>query len=177
MEHFALNLQLLNLIYAGTHPNPSVLLVAKFAAKYLIWVFPLVLIYQAYVQRKQRAFLICLAISMGLALVLSYIIGHYFAVARPFVDGYTTAYVHHSADAAFPSDHAILTASIAFTFILARYFTVGWLLLLTALIIGWARIYVGIHYPLDVFGGWVLGFIVAFISIKGLLPHIDNTLL
>lgn len=177
MEHFALNLHLLNLIYAGTNPNSSLLLIAKFAAQYLVWIFPIVLVYQSYVVRKQRAFLICLAVSVGLALVLSYVIGHFYYVARPFVDGYTVAYLPHSADAAFPSDHAILTATIAFTFILARYFTVGCLLLLASLIIGWARIYVGIHYPLDIFGGLVLGFLIAFISIKGLLPHIDNSLL
>ena len=33
-------------------------------------------------------------------------------------------------------------------------------------IIGYSRIYIGVHYPLDVIGGWVLGFFVGFSLLK-----------
>ncbi|WP_152918177.1 phosphatase PAP2 family protein, partial [Ardenticatena maritima] len=38
---------------------------------------------------------------------------------------------------------------------------VGGLLLLLAVAMGVARIYVGVHYPFDVIGGWVLGIAAA----------------
>jgi undecaprenyl-diphosphatase len=68
-------------------------------------------------------------------------------------------------DYSFPSGHAALTMAFA----TAIYFynkRLGELLFMFAFVVGLARIYVGVHYPLDVGVGFLLGF-----GITKLLGH------
>ena len=63
---------------------------------------------------------------------------------------------------AFPSGHATFFMALAF----AIYFLhkkAGYWFMLFALIIGVARIMAGVHFPLDILGGFVLGALVAYL--------------
>lgn len=65
----------------------------------------------------------------------------------------------------FPSGHAANNMAVATVLIL--FF--GWrgaLYLPFALLIGYARIYAGAHWPLDVFGGFLLGLIGGILSVN-----------
>jgi membrane-associated phospholipid phosphatase len=64
----------------------------------------------------------------------------------------------------FPSSHSAVTSALASTLILAyrRRKRLVWLALAIPLIIGWSRIYVGVHYPTDVLAGWILGALLAW---------------
>jgi undecaprenyl-diphosphatase len=65
-------------------------------------------------------------------------------------------------DHSFPSGHA--ATSFAAATVLTAFaprFAPAWFLL--ALAIGFARVYVGVHYPLDVVGGAVLGALIALL--------------
>jgi undecaprenyl-diphosphatase len=65
-------------------------------------------------------------------------------------------------DHSFPSGHA--ATSFAAATVLTAFaprFAPAWYLL--ALAIGFARIYVGVHYPLDVVGGAALGIVIALL--------------
>jgi undecaprenyl-diphosphatase len=63
-------------------------------------------------------------------------------------------------DAAFPSGHAATSfaAATVLTFARPRWGPAFYLL---ALAVGFSRVYVGVHYPLDIVGGGVLGIVVA----------------
>jgi undecaprenyl-diphosphatase len=39
--------------------------------------------------------------------------------------------------------------------------SIGWLLAALALLTGWARVYVGFHFPFDIAGGLLLGAVLA----------------
>lgn len=68
--------------------------------------------------------------------------------------------------ASFPSGHA--AAAVVGAFLLEACWPAGriafWVL---AVLIMYSRIYVGAHYPLDVIGGALLGWLVAWVAIGG----------
>ena len=139
----------------------------------------------------QRA-LLSAVVGVVLALCLNILLGALIFEPRPFIShpGVVHKLIAHAADASFPSDHEAVAMSIALTLV----FYVIWLLgrfsreradarlgrvapaLLGALVavamavfIGFARVYVGVHYPVDIVGGAicaVVGVALAF----GLLP-------
>lgn len=64
-------------------------------------------------------------------------------------------------DYSFPSGHAMSSMTLAITLIIISWQTRWrWLILFTGtiyvLFIGWTRLYLGVHYPTDVLGGWML---------------------
>lgn len=56
----------------------------------------------------------------------------------------------------FPSSHAGNTMGVA-TVVFARYRTLGWALLGYAVLVAYSRVYCGVHYPLDICAGAMLG--------------------
>jgi len=70
------------------------------------------------------------------------------------------ALVHVPHDHSFPSGHAATSFACATTLALAFPRLAAPLYLLAAAI-AYSRVYVGVHYPLDVLGGAVLGIAVA----------------
>lgn len=76
-------------------------------------------------------------------------------------------------DPSFASDHALLTMSIAVALLLVDR-KLGAVAVLVAVLQGLARLYVGVHYPTDVIGGFALGALVALalspLALRGLLP-------
>ncbi|MGF1431203.1 phosphatase PAP2 family protein [Kitasatospora sp. LaBMicrA B282] len=67
-------------------------------------------------------------------------------------------------DYAFPSNHAVFGFAAAAGLLLADRL-LGWLALAGAVLLGFARVYVGAHYPHDVFAGAVLGALVAVVVV------------
>jgi undecaprenyl-diphosphatase len=72
----------------------------------------------------------------------------------------------------FPSSHAANTFALAafFYFLFAgnkwRYTLIAW-----AVIVTYSRIYLGVHYPLDVIAGAIFGWVVAMIAVKALFRY------
>ncbi|NNM59009.1 MAG: phosphatase PAP2 family protein [Legionellales bacterium] len=177
MENFAFNHQLLLWIYAGAHPLAWQLDLGIFAAKYLCYFFPLVLVYQGVRYRDRRALVIVILIAIFLSIALSQLIQHFYPTNRPFVDGLVSNLIHHAVNSSFPSDHTLFAATIAFGFIFGRVYKLGVFLLALTLVIGWGRVYVGVHYPLDIAGGLLIGLISALVCVKAFLGSFQKALL
>jgi len=80
--------------------------------------------------------------------------------SRPFMDGLARNYLRHAPDSSFPSDHATLLFALGFSFLAARpaIWRSLWLFpMALACAVGWARVYLGAHYPLDIAGAALLG--------------------
>ena len=69
---------------------------------------------------------------------------------------------HHSTDPSFPSDHAVMAGAAA------ALFAVDWLLgeiaAFAAVLMAFARVYIGAHYPTDVVVGLGLGVAVSVLG-------------
>lgn len=90
-------------------------------------------------------------------LVVSFLLlqlaGHLYVDQRPFTTQHVHQLVRHTAGTAFPSDHTNAAAAVAFGLLAFTPFRKsGLLTLIGALLIGFARIYVGIHWPVDIAG-------------------------
>lgn len=101
-------------------------------------------------------------LAAGLAFGVNQVIGHLWARPRPFTShpGSVHLLLGHSADASFPSDH--VGAAVAISMVLvAIHRRLGIAALLLALLVGYARVFVGDHYPGDVIGGVIVGGLAA----------------
>ncbi len=70
---------------------------------------------------------------------------------------------HHLKDYSFPSGHTTASTSIAFSLAII-YPNVFLIIILYPIVIGISRIYIGVHYPTDVFVGMLIGFIFPYIN-------------
>jgi undecaprenyl-diphosphatase len=77
----------------------------------------------------------------------------------------------------FPSTHATNHMSIALSIAFANIFTKKWInyiWIFWALSIGFAQIYVGVHYPSDIVAGFVLGTLIAYFNYKVVLSFLNK---
>jgi undecaprenyl-diphosphatase len=91
---------------------------------------------------------------------------------RPFMAGVGHTWLDHVADNGFPSDHATLAWSLglglALTGASRRW---GAAACLAGLAAGWARVYLGVHFPVDVLASIPAGLLAAGFAVA-LLPPI-----
>jgi membrane-associated phospholipid phosphatase len=88
--------------------------------------------------------------------------------------------VHASADGSFPSDHATMAGAVAAGLLFVNR-KLGLAAALAAILMAFARVYVGAHYPVDVLGGLVVGAVGAALvqllagPLASLLARLERT--
>lgn len=85
---------------------------------------------------------------------------------RPYDAGVSHLLIPPSADWSLPSDHATATMAVAAAFLLHRMPRAGAAFLAAALVMMFARVYVGIHFAGDVLAGALTGIVASFIVWK-----------
>lgn len=127
---------------------------AAVVANYLIFLIPVFLVaVWCWGPEKQRSAALQSVAVTFLALGVNQIIGLIWFHPRPFAVGLGHTFIAHAADSSFPSDHATVFAAVGLTFILAKARTgLGWLLLGVGTVVACSRIYLGVHFPMDMVG-------------------------
>ncbi|WP_407080945.1 phosphatase PAP2 family protein [Delftia tsuruhatensis] len=158
----SLDLALFQWMAAGHDPSTWLLAVARLTAVGGAWITLILMGWAAWRQPSLRSLIFISLVACGAAAQLAHFIAASLNFPRPFVLGLSPAYIAHSARGSLPSAHATVMFTVAWMFLLRpqlRILGIG--LFGIAAITGWARIYVGIHFPLDVVAGLLLGLLLA----------------
>ena len=173
----AINLYMFNLIFSLAHRSNFLDWLIVFCANdfgyIMIFLAVIYLVFYAdgafdyhmpLLQAKKKAKDIILVFSSA---VIAYI-GEYFLKSlmpspRPFLyfENIKPLFLHGGMDS-FPSGHAMFFGALA----MSLYFVnkkMGYLYFVVALIVGLARVASGIHFPVDIFFGYIFGIIIAVI--------------
>ncbi|MFD0681968.1 MULTISPECIES: undecaprenyl-diphosphatase [unclassified Paenibacillus] len=111
---------------------------------------------------ENRQMVVSTLLSAAAALGTNGIIGAIYHRDRPFVAHHVIQLVNHEASASFPSNHAAAAFAVAASIWLWRRKD-GWVWFILAALIGFSRIWSGIHYTTDIVGGAILGILIAVV--------------
>lgn len=153
---------------AAEHPSAQLIAVATFFAEYVIWVVPIVIGLGWLRGNSHTRKILLEATASGFAgLLINQIIGLIWQQPRPFMIGLGHTHISHVADSSFPSDHLTLLWAVAFSFLIHRTPRLaGITLALLGLPVAWARIYLGVHFPLDMMGAALVASISAWMTFR-----------
>jgi len=168
-----------SLLYELAHKSQFLDWFLIFLGKYLIFILGIVFVILVLREKDwRRRFyfsalaLISVILSRG---IITPLIQFYYDKPRPFVILDIQSLINHAATPSFPSGHIAFIVPIALTawFINRR---VGIWFIISTILIGLARISVGIHWPTDILGGIAIGtlsFLVVYylLKLKGVTSH------
>ena len=147
-----------------------------FCAKYLIFVMGFaaigIIIFREAGKKDNILSIFKIILSALLGYFIKIIINLFQARPRPFAVHDVNLLVGKLTDGSFPSMHTLISFVIAFS--MYRYNKkIGVYFLVAAALVSLSRIYVGVHYPLDILGGiilaWLSVYLVGQINWKKLL--------
>lgn len=163
-----LNYALFLWLNAPEHPSKLLLAIATFFAEYAIWTLPAVIGFGWLRGNEHIRKVLLEATTAGLAgLLINQLISLVWQHPRPFMIGLGHTLIPHVADSSFPSDHLTLLWAVAFSFLLHRSpRMVGLALTLLGMPVAWARIYLGVHFPLDMLGAALVAMLSAWLAFR-----------
>lgn len=151
------DLLLFSWINAPANPSQSMLDLGNFFATWAIFLFPLLVIaHWFFGSARGKRMALDASVSVGIALLINMLIGLLWQHPRPFMVPVGHTFLAHGADSSFPSDHLSVAFAVSFSFIAASRAVQGILLCGVSLAIAWARIYLGVHFPIDIVGSAVV---------------------
>ncbi|MDR3640376.1 MAG: undecaprenyl-diphosphatase [Humidesulfovibrio sp.] len=163
----ALNDALFLLLNAPAHPDALELALARLFAVWAIWLVPLVLTAGWLRGSRRTRTLMLEAAASGLAgMLANQVIGLVWRHPRPFMVGLGHTYLAHAPDSSFPSDHATLLWAVSLSLLAHRRTRLaGAVLTVLGLPLAWARVYLGVHFPLDMAGAALVACFCAWLCL------------
>ncbi|MBE0150725.1 undecaprenyl-diphosphate phosphatase [Serratia sp. PL7] len=158
--------QLNYLLFAWINATPAspewLIDLATFIARDLIAIIPLLIVglwfWGAHGQlATQREVVAKTTIALLFAMSAAATIGALLPHERPFVTGIGYTFLAHAPDSSFPSDHGTAIFTFALAFLCWHRAWSGLLLMVVAIAIAWSRVFLGVHWPLDMVGGFLVG--------------------
>lgn len=158
MSFEVLNYQLFSYLNAPTTASQTDIKFAIFIANDTLYILLLFIMMIWFLGSHQsKALALKAIITTAVALIIGYIISLGYPHPRPFVLHLGNTLIPHSPTASFPSNHMLIFSSIALSYIFAKQYKLGMTLLVFAFFVAWARIYVGVHFPMDMLGALCIG--------------------
>jgi undecaprenyl-diphosphatase len=165
--------QLLLLLHAQGHPFWDGLWLFITNPYYWIPLFFILFYLGSRVFGTKRAVYILMltALSAVTALLIVNIIKNFVQRLRPINDisiNKSIRVLAEVSDFSFVSGHSTVSFTIAFFsfWILRKHYRFAYLIFIFPLLFAYSRIYLALHYPIDIFAGMVLGYFIAVIFYK-----------
>jgi len=157
----AINQALFLQLNATEDTAPWLINSATVLADYLIYLIPILLIWMWLFGgsvRRGLAIEACVAALLGLG--INQLIAAAWQHPRPFMIGLVHAWLPHAADSSFPSDHMTIFTCLSACFLLGKELWLAVITLSAGLAVGWARVFLGVHFPFDIFGAIAVAVVV-----------------
>lgn len=136
--------------------NNTVDYLSVLLSEYSQYLFFITVFYLYFINKEKFIILLSILVSLSSLLFNKTIILFYFH-NRPFMDHIGVILEPHRASSSFPSNHTAFMFSIACTlFVFKETRKYGIFLLIIAWIGGLSRVFVGIHYPFDIMGSFIV---------------------
>jgi undecaprenyl-diphosphatase len=133
----------------------------------LIYLLPVLLLaLWLWGERERRSLAIKACAVTLVALGANQVIGLLWTHPRPFMLGLGHAWLYHAPESSFPSDHMTVFACIGLTLLFNGALRLAFVILAAGLAVAWARVFLGVHFPLDMAGAVV----VAAVAYGGVAP-------
>lgn len=175
-------IQLDNLLFlmmnASAHPWLPLLVTAAGTAEYLIYAtMALTAALWIWGDARRRGAVLATVAGVSLGIGINQLLGMLWYEPRPFMAGIGHTLIRHAADNSFPSDHATFMWSLGFS-LLATGAARRWGMLVAAAgcAVAWARVFLGLHFPIDMAASLLVGVVAAVLSCS-LRPAADAWLL
>jgi len=149
----AFNRALFLRINGGDDTAPWLIHAAIGIAEYLIYLIPALLLalwLWGDSARRRLALKACAVALVGIG--VNQVIPLFWQHPRPFMVGLGHTWIPHAPDSSFPSDHMTVFASIGLSLVLDGAVGIGLVTLLVGACVAWARVLLGVHFPLDMVG-------------------------
>ncbi|MDY0203093.1 MAG: phosphatase PAP2 family protein [Desulfovibrio desulfuricans] len=161
----SLNHQLFLALNAGDAASPFGIWAARILAEWPIGIAVALALIALLTQKPHGVLAGRLILTMALAMGTAYCIRKFHYNPRPFVMGLGRMLIDHAPTSSFPSFHATFVFSLALPLLFlqgTRLFSLA--IILLGLMTAWARIFAGVHYPLDMAGAFVTAFVAAVVA-------------
>jgi undecaprenyl-diphosphatase len=173
--------------YTGHTGTPFLNKLMVFAAEHLVYLIPIALLYLWFAPEEERvdsAFgmapptawfatergkskSVFIVVTIVVSLAISYALGQLYAHPAPYMVGYETLLVD-APENSFPSQHTTVVFAFAWAVCyLQDRWRDGLVALVLASLVGISRVYVGVHYPIDIVGAVgasLLGFVLVYVA-------------
>ena len=160
----AFNRHLFLMLNGPAQPAAWQLDLALVSASALIYLVPVLLTGLWLVGGEQNRLLALRIFCVVLvSLACNQLIGLVWTHPRPFMIPLGHVFVKHAADSSFPSDHVTVLGATLVTLMLEHRRLAALAFGIVTLLIAWARIYVGVHFPLDMLGALFVAILISLL--------------
>jgi undecaprenyl-diphosphatase len=147
----AMNNYIFILLNAPAGASPALVSVAELVASKLVDLVPFLLAaLWVWGKPARRAGLAASSIAAAFAIGTNQLVGLFWYEPRPFMIGLGRTLMAHAPENSFPSDHATFMLTVGLALVGTRAAPMwGQLVIALGVLVAWARIYLGLHFPLD----------------------------
>lgn len=161
-----MNLTFFQFIFSLSGKNIWLDYLMIYGAEFVIYITIFFTAFLLFKQRvKEKAALLLILFSLPIGFLLIKIIRLFIIEPRPFIHLYLRPLIWYYQGPSFPSTHTMIMAIITFSYF---YYRSRWAYLFLFLLawVAIARIYAGLHYPLDIIGSLIVAVISLAVALQ-----------